>query len=156
MTDFVPNALGRKLMEGHINTVAEAHDDLAKLRGDPPHNHGGNICQGDGIYSASLNRKWAMSISDLEERSGYKERSSPGSMAYVIISNDYPAAVLSSEEAADRFVDKLRQEYKDAGLTSRVHWRSYEFKIGDTSAALAFHKNTLDMAKSQARPIRIG
>lgn len=46
---------------------------------------------------------------------------------YVIMGNDYPDAVFSSREVAEKFVAEKKKERKD-GLTP-IYWRSYEFEM---------------------------
>jgi hypothetical protein len=53
-------------------TKDKALDELRMLKGDAPHNGGGNICRGDGYFANSLVRKYGMSISELERAVGYK------------------------------------------------------------------------------------
>ena len=46
---------------------------------------------------------------------------------YVIMGNDYPDAVFSSREVAEKFVAEKKKERKD-GLTP-IYWRLYEFEM---------------------------
>ena len=50
---------------------------------------------------------------------------------YVIMGNDYPGAVFSTKEAAEKFVAERKKKCKD-GLTP-IYWRSYEFEMDATS-----------------------
>ena len=49
----------------------KAIDELKKLEGLPPHDGGGNICRGDGYFAVSLERKYGMSIKDLQKKVGF-------------------------------------------------------------------------------------
>ena len=44
---------------------SQARDELKKLYGLPPYDRPGNICQGDGYFSASLRSKYGMSLEEL-------------------------------------------------------------------------------------------
>lgn len=49
---------------------------------------------------------------------------------WVIMGNDFPDAVFSSEKAADKHVEKMKAETdKRPGGTPRIYWRSYEFTL---------------------------
>lgn len=48
---------------------------------------------------------------------------------YVVIRNDYPECVFSTEEAADRFVDEQEVILRSNPGTPWVHWRHYEFEV---------------------------
>lgn len=43
----------------------ELHDDLAKLKGWPPHDKPNNICWNDSYYGMSLEKKYGKSIDEL-------------------------------------------------------------------------------------------
>jgi hypothetical protein len=52
---------------------------------------------------------------------------------YVVMSNDYPAAIFSNQRKAARFCD-------DKNATQRgVRWSVYVFKVNDTTSADVFH-----------------
>ena len=61
--------------------------------------------------------------------------------AYVIMSNDYPAAVMSNRAEAERFCEQKRADQKEKLGRTQVNWRCYEFKINNTLSADSFHAN---------------
>lgn len=52
----------------------KAFNDVKVLEGQPPYNSCSNICYGDGYFASSLERQYGMSIHELKEVTGYKER----------------------------------------------------------------------------------
>jgi hypothetical protein len=51
---------------------------------------------------------------------------------YVVMGNDFPAAVFSTLEKSEIFCDEKRKEdkmRKDQGLGPPVYWRVYEFEM---------------------------
>lgn len=49
---------------------------------------------------------------------------------WVIMGNDYPWGVFSSEEAADKCIADLKAKEAEKGLyDAKVHWRTYEFLL---------------------------
>lgn len=69
---MVDTPKGRKLRRGDKSERREARDALKMLRGDAPYNGGGNPCQGDGYYAASLRDRYGMPVHEIEKLSGYK------------------------------------------------------------------------------------
>lgn len=50
---------------------------------------------------------------------------------YVVMGNDFPDAVFSSESEADAYCARQRTE----NPKSRVYWRSYDFVLDDKATA---------------------
>lgn len=49
---------------------------------------------------------------------------------WVIMGNDYPEAICSSQEKADRKINALKvDQFRRYGPDTRIHWRSYEFTV---------------------------
>lgn len=48
-------------------TKKQAREELRMLRGEAPHNIPSNICFGDGYFAASIERKYGMSIAELDK-----------------------------------------------------------------------------------------
>lgn len=51
---------------------------------------------------------------------------------YVVMGNDFPEAVLSTEQAADKFIKKMKGKPGDARQAFRIHWRYYSFQLNKT------------------------
>lgn len=49
---------------------------------------------------------------------------------FVIMTNDYPAGVVSSQEAADELCNKHNFDEKEQAR--RVFWRAYDFELDNT------------------------
>lgn len=64
----------------------------------------------------------------------------------VVMSNDYPAAVFSSEALAEDYCDQLRKEQKEALGRVRVNWRVYTFTVDDATEANRFHATIIQQA----------
>jgi hypothetical protein len=72
---------------------------------------------------------------------------------FVVMSNDYPAAIMSDETAAETLVERFRRDEKEAsgGHTGRVNWRVYEFDLDNTAEAERFHLQMVEQAKQNNR-----
>lgn len=46
---------------------------------------------------------------------------------YVVMGNDYPAAVFATEEAAEAYCVAKRKEPRTSGIM--IYWRVYEFAL---------------------------
>lgn len=59
------------------------------------------------------------------------------SKVYVVMGNDYPSAVFSTEAAAEAYCKtatdeheaEMRKMYGDKGFWSHIHYRAYDFEI---------------------------
>lgn len=52
----------------------KAIEDLKMLHGYPPYHGGGNICEGDGYFAASLRKKYRVkSIDELEQKVDFEK-----------------------------------------------------------------------------------
>ncbi len=60
-------------MEGRCKMInkQKAINDLKQLRGLPPYDGFSNFCANDGYYAKSLERKYGMSIGELEKACGF-------------------------------------------------------------------------------------
>jgi len=47
---------------------------------------------------------------------------------YVVMGNDYPDAVFTSEQVAKAYVLK-KKAHRDLHRVTRIHWRYYEFTL---------------------------
>jgi hypothetical protein len=53
---------------------------------------------------------------------------------WVVMGNDYPDAVFSSEKAADDFIAEKKREHEakahhEGGAHWKIYWRAYEFDL---------------------------
>ena len=62
---------------------------------------------------------------------------------YVVMSNDYPAAVFSDENCAQDFCHAKHKEQREKLGHTRVRWGVYDFDIDDTTGADNFHRNLI-------------
>ena len=53
---------------------AEAFDGLLKYLGLPPYDGAGNPCCEDGYFAASLERRYGMSLEELDKEIGFSKR----------------------------------------------------------------------------------
>ena len=60
---------------------------------------------------------------------------------YVIMTNDYPAAVFDDEAAAERYCDAKMKEQQARASRTGISWRCYGFELNDTASADAFHES---------------
>ena len=49
-------------------------------------------------------------------------------VVYVVMGNDYPSAVFTSEVEAEAYCYRKREERSDGTIT-RIYWRVYEFTM---------------------------
>lgn len=50
---------------------------------------------------------------------------------FVVMGNDFPAGVFSSETLADAYCERRKKELRPDGHPSRINWRVYEYTIDD-------------------------
>lgn len=50
---------------------------------------------------------------------------------YVIMGNDYPDAVVSSQQLADEYIEARKVVDKALNIGPKIYWRSYEFIIDE-------------------------
>lgn len=48
---------------------------------------------------------------------------------WVIMGNDFPAAVRLTKRAADRYVERQKEEGRKKMAYHRIYWRHYEFAV---------------------------
>ena len=132
--------------------IIKATDDLAMLKGDPPYNIPSNICYGDGYYAASLERRYGMSIEELERivKKGNRNVSSTEIINYDV---DLPAKMKADEFQDPDFFAKVEKLVKDeiekAGKfdpkneDDRAKAKSLALKISKTKTALEAHAKTI-------------
>lgn len=52
-----------------------------------------------------------------------------GRKVFVIMGNDFPDSVVSSQKAADEYIEARKAVDKAMKVGHRIYWRSYEFEI---------------------------
>jgi len=68
MADFDKAWNARLALTKTGGDLARLQDQLAKLDGDPPHDHSGNVVRGDGIFAKSIEREFGAPIEELRKR----------------------------------------------------------------------------------------
>lgn len=58
---------------------------------------------------------------------------------FVIMTNDYPAGVMSDEEAAEALCAKHNADERARG--PRVFWRAYDFELDNTESMTAYNES---------------
>lgn len=48
---------------------------------------------------------------------------------FVVMGNDFPAAVFDNEETAEAYVDFIKSEDRPIKPSRRIHWRVYAFDL---------------------------
>ena len=48
---------------------------------------------------------------------------------YVIMGNDFPEAICSTEELAQRYVAAMKLKDKNRGMINRIYWRAVPFVV---------------------------
>ena len=74
-----------------------------------------------------------------------------GTKMFVVMTNDYPAAVFSNQSEAARFCDEKNDDQRKNATHHAVRWAVYPFKVNDTDSANAFHTGW--MANNRKREV---